>query len=300
MNKLSKNFYCLECKRNYKSYQSLWNHNKKFHVKSEPKNNQNEHFLKNTEPKNNQNEHFNVINNQTDNTNFFHCKYCNKEYKYSQSKNRHQKKCENDLKIKNQILEKNINEMKNEFKKQLQTMKDEMMEIIKKSCKMHPKTLQKINNQLNNCNITNINIVQLGKEDIVNTLSQKEKIGILNNCYQSIEKLIEYVHFNPKYPQFKNIAITNLKDEYAYRYDEIENKFMACKKEELLEDLFDNRTIDLEEILDENTELITNVKASKIKTLLEKLYDKSTLYDKKKSNIKLLIYNKSEKDIINV
>ena len=80
---------------------------------------------------------------------------------------------------------------------------------------MHPKTLMKINNQLNNCNITNINIVQLGKEDIVNTLSQKEKIGILNNCYQSIDKLIEYVHFNPKYPQFKNIAITNLIDEYA-------------------------------------------------------------------------------------
>ena len=176
-------------------------------------------------------------------------------------------------------------------------MKNEIMEVIKKNCKMHPKTLQKINNQLNNCNITNINIVQLGKEDIINNLNKKEKINILNKCYGSFNKLIEQVHFNDKYPQFKNIAITNLKDDYAYKYDDIENKFIACKKEELLDDLMDNRIIDLEEILNENIESINNVKVSKLKNLIIKLYDKDIFYDNNKSNIKLMIYNKSENTI---
>ena len=40
----------------------------------------------------------------------------------------------------------------------------------------------------------------------------------------SKRSLIECVHFNDKYPQFKNIAITNLKDNIAYKYDNIDNK----------------------------------------------------------------------------
>jgi hypothetical protein len=291
MKKVNNEFHCKICDKYYKSINSLCNHNRKFHKKNEPKNNQNEHFSENAEPKNN----IKMFEKSV-----YKCKYCNKEYKYSQSKNRHQKKCENDIKIKNEELKKNISELKlnfeNEFKKQISDMKKEMMDIINKTCKMHPKTLQKINNQLNNCNI--INIVHFGKEDIMNTLSKKEKIKILNNGYQSFNKLIECVHFNDKYPQFKNIAITNLKDNIAYKYDNMDNKFIACKKDELLEDLMDIRTIDLEEIVNENIETISNVKVSKLKSLIEKLYDKEDFYNNKKSDIKLMIYNKSEKDKI--
>ena len=109
--------------------------------------------------------------------------------------------------------------------------------------------------------------------NIINTLTKKEKIKILNNGYQSFNKLIECVHFNDKYPQFKNIAITNLKDNIAYKYDNIDNKFIACKKDELLEDLMDIRTIDLEEIVNENIETIS---------VLGTIIDYGTLYDKKK------------------
>ena len=58
----------------------------------------------------------------------------------------------------------------------------------------------------------------------------------------------------------------------------------------------DIRTIDLEEILNENIDTISNLKVSKLKTSIEKLYDKNNFYDKKKSDIKLLVYNKSDKD----
>ena len=283
---MDKKFICKTCNRYYKSYQSLWNHNKKFHSI-------NNHNITNHNHTDNQNI---TINNH----NKYNCKYCNKQFNFNQNKWRHEKKCNktlikkyNDLKEENELL-------KEEFKKEIDNLKNQMLELMNKNCKMHPKTLQKINkqmnNQLNNCNITNnINIVQLGNENILETLSEKEKLKILSHCYGSFDKLIECIHFNPKYPQFKNIAITNLKDDYAYKYDEKQNKFIACKKEELLEDLLDNRVIDLEEILDENIEKINNVKISKIKDLIDKLYDKELLYNTKKSDIKLLIYNKCDK-----
>ena len=288
---MDKKFICKTCNRYYKSYQSLWNHNKKFHSI-------NNHNITNHNHTDNQNI---TINNH----NKYNCKYCNKQFNFNQNKWRHEKKCNktlikkyNDLKEENELL-------KEEFKKEIDNLKNQMLELMNKNCKMHPKTLQKINkqmnNQLNNCNITNnINIVQLGNENILETLSQKEKLKILSHCYGSFDKLIECIHFNPKYPQFKNIAITNLKDDYAYKYDEKQNKFIACKKEELLEDLLDNRVIDLEEILDENVEKINNVKVSKIKDLIDKLYDKELLYNTKKSDIKLLIYNKCDKKSIKV
>ena len=193
-------------------------------------------------------------------------------------------------------LKKENNDLKAIFQKELNKMKEQIRILMNKNCKMHPKTLQKINNQLNNCNI--INIVQLGKEDVVGTLSSKDKLNILNNKYLSFNKLIEHVHFNDKYPQFKNIAITNLKDDYAYKFNDKENKFIACKKEEVIDELMDYRTIDLEEILNENIDKINNFDVKKIKDLIVKLYDKSELYETNKKNIKLMIYNKCDKNDI--
>ena len=289
---MDKKFICKTCERYYKSYQSLWNHNKKFHSNNKPNINR---ISTTYQP--------NV--NQISTEYKYYCKFCNKGYNINQSRWKHQQKCNKTLIKKYNELKEENELLKDNFKKEIDNLKNQMLDLMNKNCKMHPKTLQKINkqmnNQMNNCNITNnINIVQLGNENILETLSEKEKLKILSHCYGSFDKLIECIHFNPKYPQFKNIAITNLKDDYAYKYDEKQNKFIACKKEELLEDLLDNRVIDLEEILDENVEKINNIKVSKIKDLIDKLYDKELLYNTKKSDIKLLIYNKCDKKSIKI
>jgi uncharacterized C2H2 Zn-finger protein len=288
---LHKYYYCNLCDKKYKHRQSLNNHINKIHPPKPPCSDK--EILPSAK-----------VTPYSDKINSLQCSYCDKIFKRSDYLYKHLNL--NRCKVKKSNLEDEKNIIKKElelnlklnFEKEIDKiktdMKKEMMDIIKKNCKIHPKTLQKINSQLNNCNITNINIVQLGKEDIVNTLSKKEKIGILNKNYLSFNKLIEHVHFNDKYPQFKNIAITNLKDDYAYKYNEEDNKFIACNKEELLDELIENRTIDLEEILNENIESINNVKVSKLKDLIYKLYDKTTLYDKNKYDIKLMIYNKSE------
>lgn len=287
MKSVNKSFKCNICNKNYKSKNSLGNHNRKYHS-------QNQSNISRDKPKYQPKLDIDKPKYQPilDLNSKYKCSFCNKEYKHIQSRWKHEQKCKVNYNDEKEILKKENMELKKEIKE----MKKQLIELMNKSCKIHPKTLQKINNQLNNCNITNINIVQFGKEDVINTLSRKEKLKILNNGYQSFNKLIEYVHFNDNYPQFKNIAITNLKDNIAYKYNPEDNKFIACKKDELLEDLMDIRTIDLEEILNENIDTINNVKVSKLKSSIEKLYDKDNFYDRKKSDIKLMIYNKSDKN----
>jgi hypothetical protein len=84
-------------------------------------------------------------------------------------------------------------------------------------------------------------------------------------------QLVEYAHFNDKYPQFKNILITNTQNNLAYKYDIKKKQFVAINKDDLLEDIVDARMCDinsfyeeLEEELDTKTkEILDKVKVAK-------------------------------------
>ena len=286
--------YCNICSKTYTSYKSLWNHNKKYHNNNEPKINQNQPIH---EPNINQNQPLDGYDK------IFICKYCKKEYKFIQSRSRHELKCnnnENNILIKqNDLLKTELTNMNNT----IENLKKQMIQLLNKKCKMHPKTFQKINNNLNNSTNINsnntvnniVNIVPLGLEDLDNILSTKEQINILNKHSQSLEYMIKYIHFNEKYPQFKNIMITNQQNNIAYRYDNIENKFIATDKNDLVDDLISCRTGDLEEFLDNNINQLENKTVTKIKEFINKItYDDK--YDEfKKKQIKLLIYNNRDK-----
>jgi hypothetical protein len=91
----------------------------------------------------------------------------------------------------------------------------ELKNMLQKALKIHPKTLNKINNQLinQNCNNTmnnTFNIVQLGRENLTDILTSKEKINILNRQAMSLNDLVELVHVSGKYKSFQNVYITNL------------------------------------------------------------------------------------------
>ena len=58
------------------------------------------------------------------------------------------------------------------YESQLEILKKDMFNLMNKNCKIHPKTLNKINKQLNTNNtyndnkvINNINLIALGKEE---------------------------------------------------------------------------------------------------------------------------------------
>jgi hypothetical protein len=226
----------------------------------------------------------------------YKCKNCIKIYKHKSSRSKHEKNCKEiiDYKKENEKLKSEIEKIKETQKK------------ILHSLKIHPKTLQKINNQLNN-NINNgtinntINIVPLGKENLSEILSDKEKLLILNKKYNSINELINKIHVlpNKKYNQFKNAYITNLQNDIAYEYDVTSKQFIAVDKCILLEKLIDTRMSDIETFalqLDENNNLPPELSPIIEKFIDQMWTDNSELKQKKIKQVKLLLYN--NKDMI--
>ena len=113
--------------------------------------------------------------------------------------------------------------------------------------------------------------------------------------FNSLNYLIEYTHFNNNYPQLKNIKITNLKDNIAYKYDNKKNKFIATTKDELINDLVINRMADIDEFQTEVFDKLSDKEQSIIKKMLDDFYNDETKYsDMKKDEIKFIIYNNSE------
>ena len=229
------------------------------------------------------------------------CKYCNQEFTHYQNRWRHEKKCK-DKKTEIDLL-------KEKHSIELEQMKEQLMEILKKECKMHPKTLQKINKQLEqnqnntNCGIINngnitYNIIQLGEENLLDVLSKKEQIMILNKKHQSLNHYIEMVHFSDKFPQFKNIAISNMKDDLAHMYDKNKNKFIAIKKDELLNTVIEMRMLDIEDFYNNNENDLDPKTKANIKKFIDKMSNDDKYFEFKKSDIKLLLYNNSDSDVI--
>ncbi len=240
------------------------------------------------------------------------CEYCNYEFTRVDSLKKHYSRCKS-KKSPNNIFNEN-NELKTIIKQQnekidkqseeLTQIKSILNELINKNCKVHPKTLQKINKQLNgdhntinenNGTINNTFIIALGHENLQETFSKKEKINVLKNRFNSLPFLVEYTHFNNKYPQFKNILITNTQNNLAYRYDSKKKQFIAVDKNELLEDIVDERMCDINSFYDE---LETDLD-EKTKDILDKVKDKidndPDFRELQKKDIKLIIYNNRSK-----
>ncbi len=297
-------YKCFICNKYYKSKQSYWNHKNKFHKDDNHKiieyNHPNDPLIMKCNP-------IPTLKNEREEKKYF-CKFCNKEFNHYQNRWRHQRKCEN-----NEIdkLKKENQELKEMFEKEIASLKEQLLDTMNKNCKKHPKTLQKINRQLNNqynntqnntnCIVNNntINIIPLGQEKLTDILSSKEQKMILSKKQQSLNYLIEYVHFNNKFPQFQNIIVTNLKDNIAYKYDDNMNKFIATTKDELLEILMENRIIDIEDFYNFNIEKLNENTKNILNKFIDKIKNDDEYFDKKKSDIKLILYNNSDNKKIN-
>ncbi len=183
----TKIYYCDICSKNYKSYRTLWFHNKTYHknmdsvtVLQNPSTNT-QYPVENLQSADNH-----TYDNHTYDNHTYDCEYCNKKFTRIDNLKVHlDKRCK----------QKTILNENKELKKELDNLKNELAEIKKilltqmnKECKTHPKTLQKINNNLINNNQGNINtgtvnnnfIVSLGKEELSNILTTNEQINILN------------------------------------------------------------------------------------------------------------------------
>ena len=305
-------YSCKICNKKYSSQSSLCNHNKRFHSDILVK--KSHEFVKTSQEK-------------VKNSKEFYCKYCNKQFSYKQSKYDHQK---NYCKIKNNNIEiKNKDIELEKIKLKLAKEEKEILKLkikLEKSSKIDNITLKKLNKKLlernnliknstvNSHNSTQNNIVNnyqlvgFGKEEVVELLTNKEKKLIMNAKYGCLEKLVETIHCG-KYNQFKNIIITNMKDQYMYKYDADKGQFILSTKIEVLNSLINYRLDDLEVIyndllednkLDEKTKDIIEIFVNKINYSDSKFTDydgkdHETYKQYKINEIKVLLYNNYDK-----
>jgi hypothetical protein len=216
------------------------------------------------------------------------------------------------LELKNQQLEQDLKDHKDQVIK-LQKKLLSSKRLDTKTFKAVNKILMDRSNYHSNNNNTNTNnnnytqILALGNEDLVNVLTMEQKKQIMNSRLGSLEKIVEITHCG-ELNQFKNIIVTNLKDNYAYRYDDKVGYFVTVPKTDLLEDVIMNRVMDIETIYDElqSANKIDSKTKKLIQDFLDKManndepfFDNETKYDNfktyKTNNIKILLYNNHDK-----
>ena len=168
------------------------------------------------------------------------------------------------------------------------------------------------NNNNNNTINNNYQIVSVGNEDLVNVLTMKQKQQVLNSKLNSLEKLVEITHCG-EMNEFKNIIITNLKDNYAYKYDETKGYFIAVPKNTLLDNLVMLRLTDIEAIydelksankIDERTKRIIQQFLDRMENTFTPVIEDDIRYENYKSfkidKIKILLYNNHDRITKNI
>jgi len=313
MYKMNNEVYnCNDCNKTYSCYRSLWTHNKNHHngIKIEKNIEKNPKIV------------------EPHNTIVYNCRTCNKKYKHKQTRYTHEKTCikqtdkEIELeKIKLEVEKTKIEQETERIKQEslkLQIKLQGMKQIDNKTFKainkllMDRSTHNTMNNSNNTQNITNNyhfpNIFSIGHENVVDTLSLYDKQLIMDRKWCSLDEIVEIVHCG-EHNMFKNIIITNLKDKFAYMYDDKKGYFITTTKTYVLDNLVNNRVMDIEAIYDELS--TANKIDNKTKRMIQEFLDKMNEEDKpytdiedveypnyksyKMNIIKILLYNNKDK-----
>jgi hypothetical protein len=227
--------FCEICMKNYSSYQSLWNHNKKFH-KDKKCNNKN--ICDD-----------NIIFVKKADFNLLQCYYCNKEFSNTSNKSRHIKTCkeiysniqliETD-KYKCDICNKGFN---------CKTSIYRHREVCKET-EEHSKITNIVinnNNNVTNNNITNNNnivinniiINKLGEENI-DSINKNDILNLFDKEFLSIIKFIELIYFNKKLPENHIFCSPNLNNKIVKIYDTALKKPKAALKNSIFNNILYN------------------------------------------------------------
>jgi hypothetical protein len=263
-------YKCHKCVKLYKSYKSLWNHNKNFH---NPKiTHDNPQIHNSITP-------IITLDNLSKSKLNLECKYCKKIFAYNQGRWRHEKICKSKEEV----------ELKN-------------TQIIKNNSSINNSSIN--NGSINNGTIINKNIIKFGSEDIKNILTEKQIEKIVNCRLLALEESIRQVHFNKDKPEYQNIKINNLRSNVALIHDG--ERFNVTNQYSAISSLIDNHVESIEQILDDKKTSLPIRTVEKLEMLISKLennYKKiideesnrsfKNYKDYKVDTVKQMIYNKS-------
>jgi hypothetical protein len=145
-------------------------------------------------------------------------------------------------------------------------------------------------NNTNNINVNKmtINIVAHGEENI-STVDDKYITNALNKGFMSVSTLVSHIHFNDKYPQYKNIYIPNKKEPYAMVYTGTD--WELRDRNDSLDNLYNKHSGILVEKFEEFYDKLSPSTRTKFKRFVDK-YEDDIVIDNIKKELRLLIYNK--------
>jgi len=217
------------------------------------------------------------------------CNYCNKIFSRSDSLNRHiSKYCKvkKDQESHNEIIFQ-------ELMKDMDELKEYNKQLINENNILKQNRTIKANNSFNNTqnNITNnqqnIKLVAFGKEDmsfIVEEVSKK----ILNKGFMSVPVLTKYTHFNNNIPEYNNIYISNMRNNYIMVYDG--EKWNLRNREIILDDLLNIKSDFLIEQFDQYKDELDESTLRKFGRFMNQQHEDFAINEIKKE-LKLILYN---------
>ena len=251
----------------------------------------------------------NNLQNNIDNNDRLICNNCDKTFARSDNLKKHiNGRC------RGKQIEENIDNnddiiVSNEIFKKINNMNEEITELKNTILKLEQKaSIINNNNIINNTmNITNnINIIKFGTEKPTEKLTTKEAQYIVNSHINSIiQKSIEITHFNNKHPEYQNIYIPDKKMQYAYIFTG--NKFELIKVNNVLGELVNTHTDNLDDLINREDISITEHKKKQIDDLVDN-FDKycekgsdnqKKMHDRVFNELKLMLYNNKDKVIEN-
>jgi len=201
------------------------------------------------------------------------CMYCNKILSRKDSLARHMKTCEfNNVEI---------NKLKEDYIQLLE--KYEKMNIFIKNITKLVKDYEENNN---------VEIVSLGNENLSNIFPDNLQKKILNRKFSAINEIIMRTHFNCDYPQFNNIAITNLRSNVGYKFDSKLNKFITIDIDDLIDEIIENRIEDIKLFHEKHKNQMGEFDSNKIEKLIE-IINSGKLDNLRRKEIIKNIYNNS-------
>lgn len=232
----------------------------------------------------------------------FGCKYCECKFTSKVSMYRHiRENCKKKDEInsedndnRQEIYEKLL-ESQMTMHCRIENLEKENEELKKKIKKKLSKTINNINNGTIN-NINNINIlVGYGNEDL-SKIGKSHLLKSFKTGFNSTYNLINMIHFNPEHPEFHNIYISSMKNNYAMLYDG--DDWTLVTKDDLIDKLYDDKRNYIEDNLDDFLESLTESQKRALNRWMN-VEDDHPYIRKIKNDIKLLLYNKRKMPINN-
>ena len=240
--------------------------------------------------------HFNICNDYKEILNRKknnQCEYCDKEFSFKQSYYRHLKTCKDRkrqeeadksmLELVN-ILNQQLKEQKEEFKKELDKKNKQIDELIKKAGIQNSTITNNIQNNIKLLAYQDTDLSKITDFDIKKCLRHS------NMC---VPHLIKMIHLDPEKPENHNVYISNLKNGYIMLYDG--SKWNTHNREEIIENMIDEKQIIIEEKIEDWIQ-----KGKQYPTLMKKFEryinkkESNEVLNKIKQEVKLMLYNNKE------